>query len=140
MIREFKENDLNSIMKLWLKTNISAHDFINENYWGSNYEQVRQMMPKATIFVYEENSIKGFTGLSGNYIAGIFVETNSQSKGVGRALLDHIKERNEGLFLQVYKKNKRAIRFYLREGFIIDNEQIDKNTNEIELVMKWMNK
>lgn len=129
MIREFKENDLNSIMKLWLETNIAAHDFISENYWKSNYDKVKQMMPEATIFVYEENSIKGFTGLIGNYIAGIFVETNSQSKGLGKALLDYIKERNKELYLQVYKKNNRAVRFYQREGFVIDNEQIDKNTD-----------
>lgn len=140
MIRKFKETDLNSIMKLWLETNISAHDFIDENYWRGNYDQVRQMILKATIYIYEENSIKGFTGLSGNYIAGIFVESNSQSKGIGKALLDHIKERNKELFLHVYKKNKRAVRFYLREGFVIDNEQIDKNTNEIELVLKWIDK
>ncbi|MBE6043161.1 MAG: N-acetyltransferase [Clostridium thermopalmarium] len=140
MIREFKETDLNSIMRLWLETNISAHDFIDENYWRGNYAQVRQMILKATIYIYEENSIKGFTGLSGNYIAGIFVESNSQSKGIGKALLDHIKERNKELFLHVYKKNKRAVKFYLREGFVIDNEQIDKNTNEIELAMKWIDK
>lgn len=140
MIREFKETDLNSIMRLWLETNITAHNFIDENYWIGNYDQVRQMMLKATIYIYEENSIKGFTGLSGNYIAGIFVESNSQSKGIGKALLDHIKERNKELFLHVYKKNKRAVRFYLREGFVIDNEQIDKNTNEIELVMRWIDK
>lgn len=65
MIREFKANDLNRIMKLWLHTNILAHDFIDMNYWKSNYNKVKQMMPEATIFVYEEdNSIKGFVGLS----------------------------------------------------------------------------
>ena len=139
MIRGFKDTDLNSVMKLWLETNISAHGFIDENYWNSNYNKVRQMMPQAAIFVYEEDSIKGFVGLSGNYIAGIFVETNSQSKAIGKALLDYIKEKNNELFLHVYKKNERAVRFYLREGFVIENEQIDINTNETELVMKWMN-
>ncbi|MGI6677825.1 MAG: N-acetyltransferase [Dehalobacterium sp.] len=139
MIRKFKETDLNSIMKLWLETNISAHDYIDEKYWRSNYEQVRQMMPEATIYVYEENSIKGFIGLSGNYIAGIFVETNSQSKGIGKALLDHIKGINDELFLHVYKKNKRAVRFYIREGFFIEGAQIDINTNETELALKWIN-
>jgi len=38
------------------------------------------------------------------------------------------------------KKNERAVRFYLREGFVIQGEQIDINTNETELVMKWMSK
>lgn len=139
MIREFKETDLNSIMKLWLETNISAHDFIDEEYWRNNYNQVKQMIPEAKIYVYEENSIKGFVGLSGNYIAGIFVDTNSQSKGIGKALLDFIKKMNKELFLHVYKKNERAVRFYIREGFFVEDEQIDINTNEIELVMKWIN-
>lgn len=139
MIREFKETDLNSIMKLWLETNISAHDFIDEEYWRNNYNQVKQMIPEAKIYVYEENSIKGFVGLSGNYIAGIFVDMNSQSKGIGKALLDFIKKMNKELFLHVYKKNERAVRFYIREGFFVEDEQIDINTNEIELVMKWIN-
>lgn len=139
MIREYRETDLDRIMNLWLETNICAHDFIDENYWRSNYDQVRQMMPEATLYVYEVNTIKGFIGLSGNYIAGIFVETDSQSKGIGKGLLDYVKERNKELILHVYKKNKRAVNFYLREGFVIDSEQMDKNTNEIELVMKWVN-
>lgn len=138
MIREFKENDMHSVMKLWLETNIAAHNFIHEDYWKSNYDNVKQMLPEATIFVYEENgSIQGFIGLSQNYIAGLFVETICQSKGIGKALLNHIKERNTELLLQVYKKNNRAVNFYLREGFSIIHEQIDKNTNEIEYIMKW---
>lgn len=140
MIRKYKETDLDDVMKLWLETNISAHDFIDENYWRSNYEQVRQMMPEATIYVYEEESIKGFVGLSGNYVAGLFIGANSQSKGLGKALLDYIKGLNEQLLLHVYKKNIRAVRFYIREGFVIENEQTDLNTKEKELVMKWLKK
>lgn len=137
MIREYKDNDLNSIMKLWLEANTAAHNFIDENYWRSNCDNVKQMIPEATIFVYEDNSVKGFVGLSGNYIAGIFIDTNYQSQGIGKLLLDYIKARNEMLILKVYKKNRRAVRFYLREGFVIDDEKIDEITNEIELVMKW---
>ena len=91
-------------MRLWLETNISAHDFIDEKYWLRNYEQVTQMMHDTTVYVYEETSIKGFIGLSGNFIAGLFVEKNSQSKGIGKTLLDHIKGINKELFLHVYKK------------------------------------
>lgn len=140
MIRKFKETDINCIMKLWLETNIYAHNFIDEKYWQSNYEQVRQMMPEALIYVYEEDSIKGFIGLSGNYIAGLFVEANSQSKGIGKALLDYIKGINKELFLHVYKKNERAVRFYIREGFSVEGELTDINTNETELAMKWESK
>ncbi|MEG2234763.1 MAG: GNAT family N-acetyltransferase, partial [Oscillospiraceae bacterium] len=71
-------------MELWLDTNISAHSFIESEYWKSNYDTVKSMMPSATIYVYEENHvIQGFIGLMDAYIAGIFVSQKFQSKGIG---------------------------------------------------------
>ncbi|UZQ48600.1 N-acetyltransferase [Clostridium kluyveri] len=138
MIRKFKIDELETVMKIWLETNIAAHDFIGEDHWQGNYELVKKMLPDATIFVYEEeNVILGFIGLTENYIAGIFIDANSQSKGIGKTLLDYIKKSYSELSLQVYKKNFSAVRFYLREGFVVLNEQTDENTGETELVMNW---
>ncbi len=138
MIREFNINELEEVMKIWLDTNSKAHDFIDTSYWQNNYELVKKMMPNATIFVYEDNNtIIGFIGLMDNYIAGIFIDSNSQSKGIGKALLDFVKNNNSELLLKVYKKNNRAVNFYLREEFVVTQEQIDEATNEVELVMKW---
>lgn len=138
MIREFKIDDLDTIMDIWLKVNIESHDFIPESYWQKNYEAVKGMLPDAAIFVYEDgNSIQGFVGLMGSYIAGIFVNGNCQSRGVGRALLDHVKESHSELSLHVYKKNVHAVKFYQRESFVVSKEQVDENTSEPELVMNW---
>lgn len=138
MIRGFKIDELDTIMKIWLKTNIEAHSFISERYWKENSDAVKAMLPDANIFVYEENNIiLGFVGLMDNYIAGIFVNRNHQSRGIGKALLNYIKENNSELTLHVYKKNHRGINFYLREYFIISKEQVDENTGEPELVMNW---
>lgn len=138
MIRKFEVNDIDRVMDIWLYTNIKAHDFIPESYWHGKSETVRKMLPDAELFVYEENSeIQGFVGLMGDYIAGIFVDPNSQSKGIGKELLDFVKKTRPELSLQVYKKNTRAVRFYLREGFAVLNEQTDENTGETELVMRW---
>jgi putative acetyltransferase len=138
MIRNFINSDLDSVMKLWLKTNIEAHSFIDENYWRVNYETVKKMMPEATILVYEEKgTILGFVGLMNSYIAGIFIDADSQSKGIGKLLLDCVKESNSELSLSVYKKNDRAVNFYLKEGFAPINEQMDENTNETEIIMQW---
>ena len=139
MIRKFQINELETVMEIWLDTNIKAHDFINSSYWQKNYDLVKEMLPDATIFVYEDNNqIQGFIGLMDNYIAGIFINSNSQSKGIGKALLNYVKESKSELLLQVYKKNVRAANFYLREDFIVSKEQIDENTDEIELVMNWI--
>ncbi|HEX2926225.1 MAG TPA: N-acetyltransferase [Ruminiclostridium sp.] len=138
MIREFKADDLETVMKIWLQTNIEAHDFIKKSYWQGNYEMVKEMLPSSTIFVYESSDIvTGFIGLVEGYIAGIFVNASSQSMGIGKELLDYAKERYTTLSLQVYKKNVRAAKFYLREGFAVSKEQADEGTGEAELVLSW---
>jgi putative acetyltransferase len=138
MIRKIKIDEIGRVMKIWLEANIKAHDFIDENYWHKNYEPVKGMLPDAQVFVYEDNGmILGFVGLIDNYIAGIFVDTDSQSKGIGKVLLDFVKEMYSNLSLQVYKKNTRAVKFYLREGFYNSGEQVDVNTGETELLMNW---
>ncbi|HEX3038052.1 MAG TPA: N-acetyltransferase [Oscillospiraceae bacterium] len=138
MIRKLKNNELETVMKIWLKTNIAAHDFILEDYWQENYELVKTMLPDAAVFVYEsDNEILGFIGLMENYIAGVFIDANSQSKGIGKALLDYVKKSHLELSLQVYKKNLQAINFYQREDFVVTNEQTDENTGEPEFVMSW---
>lgn len=138
MIREFRNQDLDSIMELWLNTNISAHNFIKKEYWQSNFDEVKLMMPKAEVYVYEENgNIQGFVGLINDYIAGIFVLSQYQSKGIGKMLLVYIKKKRNRLNLSVYKENNKAVRFYLRENFAIEKEQVDENTGESELKMNW---
>lgn len=138
MIRRFQIDELDTVMKIWLETNVKAHAFIHEGYWQENYESVKGMLPNATIYVYEENHIiQGFVGLMEGYIAGLFIPVNSQSKGIGKSLLDYIKEKHSELSLHVYKKNDRAVRFYLREAFKVSKERVDENTGEVELVMNW---
>ncbi len=139
MIRDFKNQDIDRIMDLWLDTNISAHSFIKSEYWKSNYDTVKGMMPSATIYVYEENNvIQGFIGLMDDYIAGIFVSHLLQSKGIGKKLLDYAKDKGDALSLSVYKENIRAVKFYLHENFTVSDEQIDENTGKLELNMVWV--
>ncbi len=140
MIRILQENDLGVVMQIWLDTNIDAHGFISREYWISNYATVEKMLPHAEIYVYENDDteqIEGFIGVTDHYIAGIFVKAESQSKGIGKQLLDYVKGRKEELNLSVYQKNVRAVRFYQREQFFIRSENIEKETNETEYKMIW---
>lgn len=101
---------------------------------------VKDILPKKEIYVYEDdntNQINGFIGLMDNYIAGIFVNKNNQSRGIGKQLLDYVKEIKETLNLSVYQKNIRAISFYQREQFVIQSEHIDNDNNEKEFIMIW---
>ena len=55
MIRKMRKDDIESISKIWLDTNIKAHNFINENYWKDNLESVKDLFLKSEIYVYEDN-------------------------------------------------------------------------------------
>lgn len=138
MIRKFEIGDLTDVMRIWLESNIKAHDFIDNSYWHQNYELVKDVLPKSIVFIYKDNhGIQGFIGLTDHYIAGIFVDNEEQSRGIGKQLLDHVKEKYSSLSLSVYKHNVRAVKFYQRENFVIRTEQVDEYTNEIEYVMDW---
>lgn len=140
MIRILEETDLTAVMQIWLDTNIKAHNFISEEYWTANYAAVKEMLPQAEVYVYEDDDthqITGFIGLAENYIAGIFIKEVVQSKGIGKQLLNYVKEIKSTLSLSVYQKNVRAVSFYQREHFIIQSENIDDDTNEKEFIMNW---
>ena len=98
-------------------------------------------MSQAEVYVYEDDKmIQGFVGLSNEYIEGIFVSDGMQSCGIGKRLLDYIKNKKVRLRLNVYQKNTRALSFYQREGFNIQSEGLDHATGEKEYTMLWQQK
>ena len=138
MIRKLQKVDINRVADIWLTTNLKAHFFISEQYWISNYERVKEMLPQAEVYVYEDDKmIQGFIGINDEYIEGIFVSDEMQSRGIGKILLDYIKDKKDRLQLKVYQKNVRAMSFYQREGFTIQSESMDEFTGEKEYVMNW---
>ena len=138
MIRKLQKVDINRVADIWLKTNLKAHFFIPEQYWISNYEFVKEMLPQAEVYVYEDDKmIQGFIGINDEYIEGIFVSDEMQSRGIGKMLLDYIKDKKDKLQLKVYQKNVREMSFYQREGFTIQSEEMDEFTGEKEYVMNW---
>ena len=140
MIRKFETQDLDAIMQIWLHGNLDAHAFIPVSFWTEHFEMVRDMLPQAELYVYENEDtlqIDGFIGLTENHIEGIFVAKAARSKGIGKALLEYTKSRKPSLTLSVYQKNERAIAFYRREQFAVQAKSIDEDTNEAEIQMLW---
>ncbi len=138
MIRLLKPSDIDAVMNIWLSSNIQAHSFIPKEYWMKYFEQVKEILPDSTVYVYEDKgSVQGFIGLTGNYIEGIFVEESMRGRGIGTQLLHQVKQLFSSLTLQVYEKNQSALRFYFKEGFQIKKKQIDSETGQMEFTMEW---
>lgn len=138
MIRVLQKADIERVVDIWLDTNLKAHYFIPRQYWKDNIDLVKEMLPQAEVYVYENDClIEGFIGLNDEYMEGIFVRDEMQSQGIGKLLLNFVKEKKTKLYLNVYQKNTRAIRFYQREDFEIQREGLDEVTGEKDYVMVW---
>ena len=106
MIRTLRQNNIDTVMNIWLSANIQAHSFIPKEYWQKQFEQVKEMLPDSIVYVYEDDgSVQGFIGLTENYIEGIFVAESMRGKGIGTQLLNQVKHLCSLLSLQVYEKN-----------------------------------
>ena len=142
-IRALEEQDLDQVIEIWLHVNLAAHSFIPADYWKSHYQEVKEALSEAEVYVAcgeESNQILGFAGLDGNYIAGLFVAEKWQSHGIGKALINYIKEIRDSLELHVFAENQGAVRFYKREGFQIQEEQLGQDTGKKEYRMTWNKK
>ncbi|SNS28451.1 putative acetyltransferase [Anaerovirgula multivorans] len=142
MIRKLNvnEQEINKIMEIWRESTIEAHRFISQEYWLKSYEVVKEKyLPMAETYVYlDENEIKGFISiLQGEHIGALFIDINCQGKGIGKKLIEHIKEIYDSLTLAVYKENKKAVNFYEKVGFIKKYEKLNEETNESEYSMSF---
>lgn len=141
MIRKLQKADINRVADIWLDTNLKSHSFIPAKYWKDNFELVKGMLSQAEVYIYENNQkIYGFIGLNDEYIEGIFVSDEMQSQGIGKILINYVKDKRKKLFLNVYQKNTRAISFYQREDFKIQCSGIDDATDEKDYLMTWQPK
>lgn len=138
MIREFKKEDVDDVMKIWLETNLSAHPFVEASYWYENYEAVKEVIEEAEVYIYEEeNEIMAFLGGVECYVAGLFVKSKCHRRGIGTNLIEFLKEKKNTLVLNVYVNNTAATNFYIQNGFEIVEEKIESETNESEYTMEW---
>lgn len=137
-IEEITEKEMQEIISIWLESNIKTHHYIEKSYWEKNLPVVEKELPKAELFVDQiDDKIVGFIGIMDGYIAGVFVEEAYRNQQIGKKLLRKAMELNDWLSLNVYEKNKRAIDFYLKQGFKKVRMETDEETAEKELVMVW---
>ena len=76
----------------------------------------------------DRGSIVGFMEVRAGWLNHLYISPGSQNRGIGKALLDQAKAiAKTGLQLWMFEDNKGAIRFYEREGFVLE-EQRDIHT------------
>lgn len=138
-IRSNKKSEVNKLVKIWYEGSLLAHDFIDKNYWKTQQKDMEEKyLPMSETYVItNETGVVGFVSMVDDYLAALFIDVKYQGEGYGKKLLNFIKERRESIQLKVYKKNRNAVQFYERNGFVIKEELIDEQTAEEEFLMGW---
>ncbi|GIU47372.1 N-acetyltransferase [Shewanella algidipiscicola] len=137
MIRKYHDNDLNSVLTIWLNASVKAHDFVPAEFWESQVDKMRDIyIPASEAYIFEMGSeIVGFYALYENSLAAIFIAPEWQGQGIGKQLLNHAKTQRTALTLCVYQENKASYQFYLSQGFQVVGEQLDEHTGHPEYTM-----
>lgn len=140
MIQEWRNTDLAPLLALWLESTIYAHPFINERYWYDSEALVRDAyLPYASTWVWEERGeLKGFISvMDEQFVGALFVRPTAMGRGIGKALMNHVKQRFDWLSLEVYQKNERAVKFYFAQGFRIEESAWQEETRHPTWIMNW---
>ena len=138
-ITRLEEHNIAEVVELWYEASVKAHDFIPLKYWKDNKKAMAETYLPAseTYLLLEHDNIVGFASLLDDFLAAIFIRTNMQGRGLGSHLLQYIMTIHTKIQLKVYCNNISSVSFYKRHGFRVLSEEIDKETNQKELLMEW---
>ena len=141
MIRAFKEEDTETVIRIWLAASVRSHSFIDKAYWEEKAEAMRTLyLPLSEIVVDEDRAtgeVVAFMAFVEDYLAALFVAPEHQKMGVGSRLLALAKKMRGTLDLSVYAETERAVAFYQKNGFRITGERIEEMTGHTELLMTF---
>lgn len=95
------------------------------------------MIDRGWVTVAVSDGVDGFLAQDGEEVSCLYVSNAAQGNGVGKALLDHAKQRADRLELWTFQANDGARRFYAREGFVelreTDGARNDENLPDVFL-------
>lgn len=140
MIRPFEPRYLDALMALWLESTCAGHPFIDKEYWRESAAQVRdEYIPQSkTWLAMRDNQLSGFISiLDEQFIGALFVAPSQAGQGIGQRLLSHAKGQYSALSLEVYQQNQRAVDFYYRQGFQIEDAAWQWSTQQPTWIMRW---
>lgn len=140
MIRKWNTSQFEPLLALWLDSTTYAHPFIAEQYWHESLPSVRDTyLPVAETWVWEEaHSPLGFVSvIQERFVGALFVAPEAIHRGIGRALINVVKQHFSDLSLEVYQKNIRAVNFYHAQGFRIEDSAWQEETRHPTWIMRW---
>ena len=141
-LRPYQASDEDAAIALWQTTWQQAYpkiDFVARvPWWRERWRS--ELVPQADIIVAEEGQMQiGFVTIDRQgYLDQLVVSPDHWGSPLATALVDEAKRLSPGgVTLKVNADNTRAIRFYERNGFAHDGEDVNPASKRLILKMAW---
>jgi putative acetyltransferase len=99
-------------------------------------QMIADGLPLREIFVAGD-PVDGYLSFNPEASHVVALYTARPGFGIGKALMDRVKEGRDYLMLWTHEPNKAAQRFYVREGFAVVDRNSEGNDGLPELKMEW---
>lgn len=119
MIRKIEATDYPLLIEIWESAVLHTHDFLKEEDFNYYKEQIPMYFEQVTLLGYEEGTLVGFMGVSGENLEMLFVHNDSRGKGIGKKLITYGIDRLKVTKVDVNEQNSQAVSFYKHMGFQI---------------------
>ncbi|WP_316205202.1 MULTISPECIES: GNAT family N-acetyltransferase [unclassified Bradyrhizobium] len=141
-LRRYCAADEDAAIALWQRTWQQAYPAIDfaarVDWWRARW--CDELVPNAAIIVAEQDQqLIGFVTIDASgYLDQLVVAPEHWGSPLATVLVDAAKEHApSGVTLLVNKDNARAIRFYRRNGFVDDGEDVNPTSGRPVLRMAW---
>lgn len=124
MIRKYKTEDTEALIRIWDAAEAPAHPFLSTKVRDRVRKDMRNLyLPNAETWVLDIDGVPvGFIAMIDKEIGGLFLEPSQQGKGWGRKMVDHVVAIKGPLTVEVFKDNKIGLPFYEQYGFAVTGE------------------
>jgi putative acetyltransferase len=141
-LRPYRREDEDAAIALWLETWQQAYPAIDfaarVAWWRERWRS--ELVPNAAIMVAEQaGALVGFVTIDATgYLDQLVVAPDRWGSALATALVDEAKRLSpHGITLLVNTDNARAIRFYERNGFVRDGDDVNPTSGRPVLRMAW---
>jgi ribosomal protein S18 acetylase RimI-like enzyme len=118
-IRQLQDSDEAKAMRIFDGTNADVHVFLPQAALDKQRKDCKNTLKTKENWVVEKGKeVIGFISLiDDSKISAVYVKKSHINQGYGKHLLNYVKSLKDTLELAVYEDSKRALSFYMNQGF-----------------------
>lgn len=143
VIRPARPNEYDEIARVWMDSWVSTG---LEDASDSLLAKLRVRVPMEvekgwSLYVADDNGVLAAMlalHLPNQYLDQLFVAPGHQSDGLGRRLLAFTRQQlPDEIWLRCVRENEKAWRWYEREGFVFEKEQLEPMNGRVMKYYRW---